>query len=403
MVSASPTPGAVVMHRIHRLLKLIQTLQSRRARTVAELMAELAVSRRTLFRDLGTLKQSGVRYHHDPERGYQLDSAGGLPALELTPQEILGLLFLAKLARAQRHQPLTGSALLAVSKLMAGVPEHLREACTRPMVHVSIDPGPMVKVEHESRSFFLLQRAIDERRSCRMVYQSPAHEHWLDCELDPFALHFCNRAWYCLGTTDAHQNHGEVRVFKLSRIVELDLTDRRFLRPNHFRVADKLGKAWQLNPEGTIHRVELVFEPRVATNVSEVAWHPSQQTQTLADGRCRMSFEVDGLGEIAWWIAGYGDQVTVIHPPELRKRMLGMYRRALERHESPAEIEPIVRAVVPVMPRPESSGAEPDIAPVLGHTNDNGHGRVVEKANGQGQPSAAQRPKARRRSALPNG
>ena len=47
-----------------------------------------------------------------------------------------------------------------------------------------------------------------------------------------------------------------------------------------------------------------------------------------------MVFEVrvDGLGEIAWWILGYGDQVEVLGPKLLRERikraaqgMLAMY------------------------------------------------------------------------------
>ncbi|MEZ6193148.1 MAG: hypothetical protein R3C45_17890 [Phycisphaerales bacterium] len=46
----------------------------------------------------------------------------------------------------------------------------------------------------------------------------------------------------------------------------------------------------------------LEFTPKVATNVSEVLWHPSQTCQYLDDGSCRMRFEVDGINEIAWWV-----------------------------------------------------------------------------------------------------
>ena len=41
----------------------------------------------------------------------------------------------------------------------------------------------------------------------------------------------------------------------------------------------------------------------------------------LNDDYTPMEFVVDGLGEIAWWILGYGDQVEVIKPVALRKRI----------------------------------------------------------------------------------
>ena len=34
-----------------------------------------------------------------------------------------------------------------------------------------------------------------------------------------------------------------------------------------------------------------------------------------------MEFVIDGLGEIRWWILGYGDQVEVIKPKALRDKI----------------------------------------------------------------------------------
>ena len=41
---------------------------------------------------------------------------------------------------------------------------------------------------------------------------------------------------------------------------------------------------------------------------------------------------MDGINELSWWILGYGDQVEVLEPPELREligkradRMCGIY------------------------------------------------------------------------------
>ena len=46
-----------------------------------------------------------------------------------------------------------------------------------------------------------------------------------------------------------------------------------------------------------------------------------------------MEFRVDGLGEISWWIFGYGDQVEVLSPNELRKRIARAARNILKLNE----------------------------------------------------------------------
>ncbi len=57
----------------------------------------------------------------------------------------------------------------------------------------------------------------------------------------------------------------------------------------------------------------------VAENVAEVLWHKTQRFEFNDDGTLDYRVTVSGLGEISWWILGYGDQAQVIEPPELRR------------------------------------------------------------------------------------
>jgi len=74
-------------------------------------------------------------------------------------------------------------------------------------------------------------------------------------------------------------------------------------------------------PEGRIYDVKLKFSPKVASNVTEVHWHSTQSVTHNKDGSATIEFRVDGLGEIAWWILGYGDQVQIIAPRQLRRHI----------------------------------------------------------------------------------
>jgi proteasome accessory factor B len=42
--------------------------------------------------------------------------------------------------------------------------------------------------------------------------------------------------------------------------------------------------------------------------------------------------KVSGLGEISWWILGYGDQAEVLQPPALRKRIADRAEQMLSRY-----------------------------------------------------------------------
>ncbi|MCH8344979.1 MAG: WYL domain-containing protein [Planctomycetes bacterium] len=42
-----------------------------------------------------------------------------------------------------------------------------------------------------------------------------------------------------------------------------------------------------------------------------------------------MSFRINGLNEVSWWIIGYGDQVVVREPPELRNAIRAIAQRVL--------------------------------------------------------------------------
>ncbi len=315
------------VERVHRLLRLIMVLQGGAARSAADLAATLGVSRRTVFRDLNLLEEAGIPCFHERGRGYRIARSFFLPPINLTVSEAMGLMLLGKRAEAQPTGPFAGSALSGVSKLIAALPGPMREACGDLLAGVSVDVRGQVATDDEADHFATAQRCIDEGRACRLAYSPPIDREPIEAVVHPYALHFAGRAWYLFAYSESHD---EVRVFKLARVVEFSPLKRRFDRPSRFTIGDKVGNAWQLIPEGREYDVELEFTRKVATNVTEVRWHPTQKHGLMPDGRCRMTFRVDGLAEIAWWVCGYAGQVKVIKPAALRKRVLEMHREAIE-------------------------------------------------------------------------
>ena len=178
--------------------------------------------------------------------------------------------------------------------------------------------GPLSRHEGLDRMFDDLAGAIVGKKVCRMVYLSFHEKKQIRTNVHPLRLAFLGRAWYLIAYAVKYR---DVRTFKLGRIRKLTPTDQTFSGHEDVDTEKHFGKAWRMIPEGRLYQVHLRFEPQVAGNVAEVKWHESQRVEWHDDGHLDFRVTVDGLGEITWWILGYGDQVEVISPPALRKRV----------------------------------------------------------------------------------
>lgn len=316
--------------RVNRLLQLITLLQTRTGWDAESLASELGISKRTLYRDLNTLEDAGIPCRSENGGDYKIQKGFHLPPVSLTPAEVLGLMQLTRFVGKHRERPFHGHALSAIYKLITTVPESLRETCGEMLGNISIHPDPKLAIDAETKTFGILQQAVGLGRACKVDYTAANGEGHNTFEIEPYLLHHANRAWYVLGKTDLH---GEVRMLKLVRIQDLTLLGRRFTRPASYPVSKKIGNAWKMIPEGTEYDIELTFTSRVATNVTEVRWHASQQTEIKPDGRCVIRFRVDGLSEIAWWICSYADQVVVNQPKKLREIVARMHQSAAALYE----------------------------------------------------------------------
>jgi proteasome accessory factor B len=307
-------------------------LQSGRAYAANELAEELEVSRRTVFRDLNMLEMAHIPYFYDADRkGYRISRHFFLPPVNLTLPEALAILLLAGRLRGARHLPLMSHSAKAALKLESALPAPIRQHVGSILDRMSICLGPLSDHNSVEAIFEDLASAVAEQRICQMEYHSFHEGRMIRTEVHPLRLAFIGRAWYLIGHSAMH---GEVRTFKVIRIKELTLTDRKFPSRDERDLEDYFGSAWRMIPEGKIHDVHLHFEPMVAGNVAEVQWHESQRIEWNEDGSLEFHVKVDGLREIAWWVLGYGDQVEVIAPAELRRRvsdtaaaMVGKYRR----------------------------------------------------------------------------
>ena len=305
--------------RVHRLLRVITMLQSGRSYSARELADELEVSRRTIFRDLNMLELARIPYYYDADRGgYRIGRHFFLPPINLTLTEALAMLAMTGRLRGAKDVPLIGQAAMAAVKLENALPDSIRDHVGGMLDKLDVSLGPLADHGGVDGEFEALAHAVAGRNVCRLTYHSLHERKVIRTVVHPLKLAFIGRAWYVLAHSRMHR---QVRTFKLSRISRLTVLPRTFAKRRDLDLDRHFGNAWSMIPEGREYKVRLRFSPKVANNVAEVRWHKTQRVKFDGDGSLDFRVTVDGLGEITWWILGYGDEVEVVSPAALRKRV----------------------------------------------------------------------------------
>lgn len=305
------------------------------------------MSRRTIFRDLRLLRDAGVPYVYDEDQlRYYLPSEYYLPPTNFTPQEALAVIVMCNELGNHSSVPLLRSARRAATKLESSLPRELRDyiSAVSPGISMQMVPNSTALMNHDY--YDLLVGAVARRRCVRITYASYTEADEIKTRLAPYRLLFSRRSWYVIGRSSLHR---AVRTFNLGRIGTIEELTEPYEVPSGFSLDRYFRNAWHLIPEpGGDQAVQVRFEPMVAGNVAEVRWHKTQKTQFNDDGSLDFCVTVSGLGEISWWILGYGAQAEVIRPPRLREMVSDHARQMLARNSGKPSSAPRQKAATPL-------------------------------------------------------
>ncbi len=115
---------------------------------------------------------------------------------------------------------------------------------------------------------------------------------------------------------------GQMRTFKLERIRWVRLIDEVFEPPADFDIDAYTSAAWGIwgHAGQKPAHVELLFSPAVAERVRETVWHESQSLEERPGGSLLFRAAVAEHLEMYPWIRGWGADVQILKPKELRER-----------------------------------------------------------------------------------
>lgn len=309
----------MVAGRIHRLLKLIALLQSGRVYNSAQLAGECDVSRRTVFRDLSTLQESGIYVLYDEEKqGYTLPWRTIVPFKDLTFEEVLALLVLCQdLDKTIVGLPIQKLARSASTKVLNSLPDNLREKAIDAAQSVSVwfpAINPFIRSGIHHKHLF---KAAIEKKNVRIKYSDSQEQKTITTMLSPYHLLYSNREWHVVGRSSIDR---AVKVLPISKIAKSELLEETFKKPARFNLKRYMSNSW--TPKCYSRKTSLVkirFQSRVSEQVSLICWDQSQEIKKLKGGEIEFRAHVDNLEGITNWVLGFGDQAEVISPKPFRK------------------------------------------------------------------------------------
>lgn len=298
-------------HPTTRVLTVLELLQSHRRMTGAELAERLEVDVRTARRYVERLQDLGIPV--EAERGrygaYRLRPGYKLPPLMFTEEEALaltlGLLAARKLGLTTTAPAVEG----ALAKVERVLPDQLRARVQAVQETLVFDLEQGEDAPDKGIVLTLGVAAKDSRRVW-LRYRSSSGEE-TERLFDPYGLVYQDGHWYATGYCHLRQSQ---RLFRLERILQADLREEVFTRPEGFDPLEDVTRALVNVPraslvevllETTIDRARRVIPPLVAT---------LEETPEGVLFRCR----TDNITWLAHLLSGSGLPLIVHKPSELR-------------------------------------------------------------------------------------
>jgi proteasome accessory factor B len=268
------------------------------------------------LRDLGVPLETGTASIFDQEPGYRIAHREyALPDIILEPDEAAAV---GIAARLWQHAGLAAAASSGLAKLRAAGVEVDPQATLGVEPVVTVDPA-----------FAPLTTAARDRRAVTFSYRVPEVDDAATRRLEPWGVVCWRGRWYVVGHD---RDRDATRCFRLSRIVG---NVRAVGRPGAFSppvnadlISHVAGWDGQTPRNG---RATVVARPGKAAGLRR--WAVETLPSPAGD---RLTLPYADAERLAATIAGYGPDVCVEGPPEVRDAVIQLLKEVMTRYEGMA-------------------------------------------------------------------
>ncbi|MCX6032896.1 MAG: CRISPR-associated endonuclease Cas3'' [Chloroflexi bacterium] len=305
----------------------MKRLYIQRAFSDKELAERLGVDRTTIWKDRSALEPE-YPFVQDDEGRYKIDRTQYVSAIKFNLHEALAVYLAARRASRQTRisQPHVANAI-----------QKLAAALRQPMTERLVQAGESLLAQSVQPERVKVLEAIAEgwvnQQKVRITHQGLRARQAQTHLVSPYLIEpsLLGDGAYLIGYSDVFN---DVATFKVERIERAIVTGEPFTLPEAFDEQKLLQHAWGIwYGEGEPQTVKLrFFGEQVTRRVKETIWHPSQKPiEDTSDG-CIWTAEVAEWREMVPWVRGWGSEVEVLEPTELRDLLANEVTRMSKRY-----------------------------------------------------------------------
>lgn len=317
--------------RADRLLAMLMLLSARGRCTAPQLARELEVSERTVFRDVAALSGAGVPVMAETGRngGIWLDQAYNTRLTGLTAPEAQALLLSANTQPLNDLQ-LSDAMRSALRKVSASVAREHWAGADRLRQRLYVDASGWFEGVQPPPHLGVVQSALWRDQALRLTY-SRSDGTVSGCDVDPLGLVLKQSTWYLVAACP------ELRVFRLSRVLQAEAREQMVARPDQFDLA-QFWHEWSARFESahpgyrTIVRIAPSLVQRLPLFLGEYVQPLLAESAPDADGWRRVALPFRSEQIAQGWACALADELEVLAPETLRAALLNISAALLSRY-----------------------------------------------------------------------
>jgi predicted DNA-binding transcriptional regulator YafY len=300
------------MNRLDRITAILIQLQSKRIVKGQEIADRFGINLRTVYRDLASLKESGVPINGEPGIGYSLVDGYRLPPVMFTLEEVSALLTAEKLIGVLGDASTSGQFNSAMYKIRAVL--RISEKDNLSLLDNHIEVIGRTKAFQKTRPDNILQpvyQSILRKQVISILYQTKSQNTEIWRNIEPLGVCFIGGYWHIIAYCQLRKDYRDFRIDRMRGIKETTM----IFQAAHFTLKEYLVE--KAKKEALVN-VTIMFNKSVLTDIEEQRFYYGfVQQEKRGDDKVEMTFLTPSLERFAKGLLLYDDTFEVVSPPEL--------------------------------------------------------------------------------------
>lgn len=312
-----------------KLMKLLDLLSKPAGATYDEMVEELGVTIRTVYRLVDALGELGFPIIDETIRGDRRKRKKLLedfrkklpnmtvPEITFTQSELFALALLKSEDSILNGTEL-GEALECIfARLSLIMPNGLPEKLAKIRSLFVHRPDSGKSYAGKEKIIDQLFRAILATRRCTITYHAFSTDTVKTYQIDPLQFFEHQGGLYFFARV---VKYGDIRVLAIERIKEIEVMAETFAWPEGFQAEAYLQSAFGLTLDDEVE-VTIRFSSDQANYIKERRWAAEQKLTMAKDGSVTLWMRTSGWYDVKRWVLSFGVEAEVLEPAELRAEM----------------------------------------------------------------------------------